>query len=117
MIKIKRAYDPITQDDGTRYLVDRIWPRGVKKEELKADEWLKEVAPSTELRKWFGHEQEKWPEFQRRYEDELDKHPEHWQPILESARRGNITLLYTAKDVEHNNALALKRYLDRKLAE
>lgn len=117
MIQIKRVYDPPAPDDGIRYLIDRIWPRGVRKEDLQVDEWLKEVAPSTGLRKWFGHEPEKWPEFQNRYETELEENPEAWRPIFEAARQGNVTLLYAARNQEHNNAVALKRYIDRKLAE
>lgn len=117
MIKIKRAFDPPTPDDGVRYLVDRIWPRGIKKEELRADEWLKEAAPSTALRKWFGHDPGKWPEFQERYESELDQKPSAWLPILETARQGQVTLLYAARDREHNNAVVLKGYIERKLAE
>ena len=117
MIKIKRAFDPPTPDDGVRYLVDRIWPRGIKKEELRADEWLKEAAPSTALRKWFGHDPGKWPEFQERYESELDQKPSAWLPILETARQGPVTLLYAARDREHNNAVVLKGYIERNLAE
>lgn len=116
MIQLKRAYDPATPGDGTRYLVDRLWPRGVKKEELHADEWVKEVAPSTELRQWFGHDPDKWPEFQKRYTAELDKNPAGWRPIADAARKGRVTLVYSAKDEEHNDAVVLKAYLERKLA-
>lgn len=115
MIKIKRAYDKQEPGDGVRYLVDRLWPRGVKKAELKIDGWLKDVAPSPELRKWFAHDPQKWPEFRRRYLAELDRKPDAWAPILEAARRGAVTLLYSAHDPEHNNAVALKEYIESKL--
>lgn len=118
MIKTKRAFDPPAADDGVRYLVDRIWPRGIKKADLQADEWLKEVAPSTALRKWFGHDPSKWAEFQERYEAELRQNPSAWLPILEAVRQQErVTLLYAARDQEHNNAVALKGYIERKLAE
>ena len=112
MIQLKRVYDPPARTDGKRFLVDRLWPRGMKKELLPLDGWLKEVAPSAALRRWYAHDPAKWAEFRRRYFAELDRHPEAWQPILDAARRGNITLLYSARDMEHNSALALKAYLD-----
>jgi uncharacterized protein YeaO (DUF488 family) len=90
-----------------------VWPRGVKREGLALHDWLKDVAPSDELRKWFGHDPAKWEEFQRRYFAELDMNREAWRPILEAAQRGDVTLLYGAKDEEHNNAVALSKYLDR----
>ncbi len=111
MIRIKRAYDKPDTDDGVRILVDRLWPRGIKKEDLKLDYWLKEVAPSDELRKWFGHDPEKWPDFRRRYFIELDQNSERLKPIREAAEQGTITLIYSAKDEEHNNAVALQAYL------
>lgn len=111
MIRIKRAYDPPAQEDGRRILVERLWPRGMKKEALAADAWMKEVAPSAELRKWFGHRVERWEEFQRRYRDELDANPGAWEPILEAARRGTVTLLYSAHDTLHSSALVLRDYL------
>ena len=111
MILLKRAYEPAAKQDGARYLVDKLWPRGVKKEDLRIDGWLKEVAPSARLRRWFAHDPEKWSEFRRRYFAELDKHPESWQPIREAARGGRVTLVYSARDEDHNNALALKKYL------
>ena len=114
MIQVKRAYEPAAKSDGKRFLVDRLWPRGVTKEALRLEAWLKDVAPSDDLRKWFGHEPAKWDEFRRRYLAELDNRPEAWQPILEAARRGNVTLLYGARDVEHNNAVALKEYLEKR---
>ena len=115
MIQLKRAYDPASKEDGVRYLVERLWPRGIKKIDLVMDAWLKNVAPSTDLRKWFSHDPEKWTEFQRRYTAELDANPESWKPILEAARHGKVTLIYSAHDTEHNSALLLKTYLDKKL--
>ncbi len=113
MIRIKRVYDPPERDDGARFLVERLWPRGVKKAELRMEAWLKEAAPSGELRRWFGHEPAKWAQFRRRYFAELDHRPEAWEPIREAARHGNVTLLYSARDEKHNNALALKTYLGK----
>ncbi len=115
MIAIKRVYDRPEPSDGTRFLVERLWPRGVKKDTLRLDGWLKEVAPSDALRRWFGHDPAKWQEFQRRYCAELASNPEAWQPILEAAQRGNVTLLYSARDAEHNNALALKDCVEKSL--
>lgn len=114
MIQIKRAYERATKNDGARFLVERLWPRGVKKENLQID-WLKEVAPSSELRKWFQHDPAKWGEFRQRYFRELEKHPDGWQPLLTRARRGRVTLVYSAHDTEHNNAVALKEFLDQKI--
>jgi len=116
MIRIKRVYDAPAADDGTRLLVERLWPRGMKKEALRMDGWPKGVAPSDVLRRWFGHDPAKWVEFRRRYTAELDNNRAAWEPILEAARRGDITLLYSAHDVEHNNALVLKTYLEERLA-
>jgi uncharacterized protein YeaO (DUF488 family) len=113
MIRVKRVYEPAAPDDGARFLVERLWPRGVKKEALPLDGWLRDVAPSTALRQWFGHDPSRWEEFQRRYAAELDTRPEAWRPLLEAARRGPVTLLYSARDQEHNNAVALQRYLAR----
>ncbi len=113
MIQIKRVYERASRADGTRFLVERLWPRGIKKEELDAKAWLKDVAPSPELRKWFNHDPAKWSEFKRRYTAELKKNPDAYRPILDAARHGNVTLLYSARDTEHNNALLLKQYLDR----
>lgn len=115
MIQLKRVYEPASRADGARFLVERLWPRGIKKEDLKLDGWLKDVAPSTALRQWFGHDPDKWPEFQKRYVEELKQHPEAWKPLLESARRGPATLLYSSHDAEHNNAVALKKFLDKEL--
>src|SRR3954468_8291330 len=114
MIRIKRADDAPSKEDGTRLLVERLWPRGVRKEKLKLDGWLKEVAPSTELRKWFNHDPKKWKEFQRRYHAELKKHREAWQPILDAGRKGDVTLLFSSRDEEHNNVVALKDFLESK---
>jgi uncharacterized protein YeaO (DUF488 family) len=111
MIRIKRAYEPSEAADGTRFLVDRIWPRGVKKEALDIEGWLKEIAPSDKLRKWFGHDPEKWDEFQERYFAELESKQEALKPIREAAEQGTVTLVYGAKDTEHNNAVALRTYL------
>lgn len=115
MIQTKRVYEPPARGDGARFLVERLWPRGVKKAELDAQAWLKEVAPSTELRRWFAHDPSKWSEFKRKYFAELKQEAEACKPILQAARRGNVTLLYSARDTEHNNAVALKAYLDKKL--
>jgi uncharacterized protein YeaO (DUF488 family) len=114
MIALKRAYDLASRADGTRFLVERLWPRGVPKESLKIRAWLKDVAPSTELRKWFSHDPDKWTEFRRRYRRELDSHPEAWEPIIAAARRGQVTLVYSSRDTEHNNAVALQEYLAKK---
>jgi uncharacterized protein YeaO (DUF488 family) len=111
MIKLKRVYDPVSRTDGTRFLVERLWPRGVSKERLQLAAWLKEVGPSTELRQWFGHDPLKWSGFRTRYFRELDSRPEAWRPIVAAARRGAVTLLYSSHDEEHNNAVALKDYL------
>ena len=113
MIKLKRVYEAPESSDGVRILVERLWPRGMKKEALELDEWLRDVAPSNELRRWFGHDPSRWDEFRQRYGAELDAHPEVWQPILDAAERSTVTLLFSAHDVEHNNAVALKRYLDQ----
>ncbi len=115
MIGVKRVYEPPAASDGTRFLVDHLWPRGLKKEEVKVKSWIKAVSPSNELRHWFGHEPAKWIDFQRRYFAELDQKPETWQPLLEAAREGDITLVFSARDEEHNNAVALKSYLEKRL--
>ena len=114
MITLKRAYDPWSYADGTRFLVERLWPRGVAKQKLRVDAWLKDVAPSTELRKWFSHDPEKWDEFRKRYWRELAANPEAWQPIASAARRGRVTLIYSSHDAEHNHAVALFEYLKKK---
>jgi uncharacterized protein YeaO (DUF488 family) len=111
MIKIKRIYDAPVPEDGRRVLVDRLWPRGVSKDEARIDEWLKEVAPSDELRKWFGHDPEKWEEFRQRYREELKDHEGLLEQLRSEARKGAVTLLFAAKDAEHNNAVVLKEVL------
>jgi len=116
MIGLKRVYDPAGSADGTRLLVERLWPRGVKKTALKIDNWLKDVAPSAELRKWFNHDPAKWDEFRRRYFEELTAKTESWQPILQAGRHGRVTLIYSSHDTEHNNAVALKEFLQNHLA-
>lgn len=112
VIALKRAYDPPSRSDGRRILVERLWPRGVKKAELKANAWLKEVAPSTALRQWFAHRVDRWGEFRRRYCAELDAKPDQWAPILEASEKGRVTLIYGAADHAHNGALVLRDYLD-----
>ncbi len=114
MVQVKRAYEPASKDDGARFLVERLWPRGIRKESLNAEGWLKEVAPSTALRQWFQHDPAKWDEFRKRYFHELEKHPEAWEPLLAQARSGRVTLVYSAHDAEHNNAVALKEFLENK---
>jgi uncharacterized protein YeaO (DUF488 family) len=110
-IRIKRAYEPPDKDDGVRVLVDRLWPRGLRKERAAVTLWLKEVAPSTELRKWFGHDPARWTEFNRRYRAELAHNDEAVARLAELAVRGPLTLLYAAHDTEHNHALVLIDYL------
>jgi uncharacterized protein YeaO (DUF488 family) len=112
MILLKRAYDGATRTDGKRFLVERLWPRGMRKSALPLEDWFKEVAPSTKLRKWFSHAPAKWSEFQRRYRVELESHPQVWKPLLEAARKGTITLVHSSHDAEHNNAVALKEFLE-----
>ena len=115
VIALERVYDSKPSGKGVRYLVERLWPRGVRKASLELDAWLKDVAPSTELRKWFGHDPERYAEFRRRYFAELDRNPDAWAPIVEAARKGPVTLLYSSRDAEHNNAVALKEYIERQL--
>jgi uncharacterized protein YeaO (DUF488 family) len=115
MIRLKRAYVPAAANDGRRVLVERLWPRGVTKARLHLDEWAKDVAPSVGLRRWFGHDPKRWPEFKRRYFAELRAHPATWQPLLAAARRGRITFVYAAHDAARNGAIALKTFLDRRL--
>jgi uncharacterized protein YeaO (DUF488 family) len=110
MIRVKRAYEAGTEEDGVRFLVERLWPRGITKEDLVG--WLKDLAPSTELRKWFNHDPTKWDEFRQRYSRELEKHPTVWRPLLARARRGRVPLLFSAHDTQFNNAIALKQFLE-----
>ncbi len=113
MISIKRVYDVPEEKDGKRFLVERLWPRGMRKSELIMDGWLKDPAPSTQLRQWFGHDPKKWDEFQIRYRKELEASLDVWMPTLAgAARQGNVTLLYSARDTQHNNALVLKYFLE-----
>ncbi|HEX9079845.1 MAG TPA: DUF488 domain-containing protein [Desulfuromonadaceae bacterium] len=117
MIRLKRVYDPEDSHDGRRFLVERLWPRGMKKESLAMEGWLKDVAPSDPLRRWFGHDPAKWAEFRQRYILELENSRTAWEPLLEAARTGTVTLLYSAHDLEHNNALVLKEFLEERLKE
>lgn len=117
MIQLKRVYDEPGPHDGVRFLVERLWPRGIRKTDLRTDGWQKEAGPSSQLRKWFGHDPKKWEKFQEKYFTELNTRPEGWEPILKAAERGTVTLLYSSHDTEHNNAAALKRYLEAKLAD
>lgn len=115
-IHLKRTYDDAAPSDGRRVLVERLWPRGMKKEALVHDAWLKEVAPSTALRKWFAHRVERWDEFVARYRAELDDNEDAWRPLLDDAKKGTLTLLYSARDEEHNGALVLRDYLLERLS-
>ncbi len=110
-LRLKRAYEPTSPDDGARILIDRLWPRGLSKEKAALDEWMKEIAPSTELRQWFGHDPERWPEFQRRYRAELRQHTEELDRIRALAKKQRVTLVYSAHDEEHNDAIVLKDVL------
>lgn len=111
MIKIKRAYLEPEAGDGTRILVDRLWPRGLTKEEARIDLWLKNIAPSTELRKWFGHDIERWEEFKNRYLAELNENKESMAILKEQLNKGNVTLIFGARDELHNEAIILKKLL------
>ena len=117
MLKLKRVYEPAASSDGIRFLVERLWPRGVKKTALQVDAWLKDVGPSTTLRRWFSHDPGKWNEFRRRYFRELEANAEAVDPILKAARRGRVTLVYSSHDTEHNNAVALKDYLESRIGK
>jgi uncharacterized protein YeaO (DUF488 family) len=111
-IAIKRVYEPASSSDGYRVLVDRLWPRGLKKEAVALDVWAKELAPSSALRKWFDHDPVRWEGFRHRYAAELDALAEHWRPLVERAERHRVTLLFGARNEEFNQAVALKAYLD-----
>jgi uncharacterized protein YeaO (DUF488 family) len=115
MVRIKRVYDPHEPDDGPRFLVDRLWPRGMKKENLAMAGWLKDAAPSDALRHWFGHDPARWEEFCRRYGAELEANAGAWRMLLTMAQKQDITLLYSAHDLEHNNAAALRSFLEKRL--
>jgi uncharacterized protein YeaO (DUF488 family) len=110
-IRLKRAYEPPAATDGTRVLVDRLWPRGLTKKEAAIDRWLREIAPSTELRRWFGHDPGRWHEFQRRYAAELEHHGELVDELVRLARQGTLTLIFGARDEEHNDAVVLRELL------
>jgi uncharacterized protein YeaO (DUF488 family) len=112
MVRIKRIYDPPAPGDGRRILVDRLWPRGIAKEDARLDEWLKEIAPSDELRKWFGHDPARWEEFRKRYGAELERHGDLMENLRAAAEKGAVTLLFAAKDAERNNAVVLKEMID-----
>ena len=113
MVKIKRIYDPVSPDDGRRILVDRLWPRGIKKEDARIDEWMKDVAPSNELRKWFSHDPAKWQEFRKRYAKELKKESYLLEQLRDESEKGRITLVFAAKDADHANAAVLKEVIDK----
>ncbi len=113
MIRLKRAYEPPTEEDGTRILVERLWPRGVSKDQAAIDLWLKEIGPSTELRKWYGHEPDKWEEFRKRYWAELEQKGDLLDDLKQKLNQGPVTFVFAAKDEEHNSAVALKEYLER----
>lgn len=114
-LQTKRAYDEPEKDDGYRVLIDRLWPRGINKEELQLDDWLKELAPSEELRKWFNHDPEKFKEFKKKYRKELNDKSGLVASLLSKTKGQNVTLIYAAKEREHNNAVVLKEYLADKL--
>jgi len=111
-IKIKRAYDATSDKDGTRILVDRLWPRGISKDKAKVAFWPKELAPSTELRRWYGHDPEKWPEFKSRYFAELEANPELVSELVAHVHKGTVTFVYSSKEQKLNNAVALKEYIE-----
>jgi uncharacterized protein YeaO (DUF488 family) len=115
MIHIKRVYDQASSADGARFLVDRLWPRGLRKESLGIEAWMKDAAPSNELRHWYHHDAAQWDEFRRRYFSELERNPTSWTSLLEAARKGTVTLLYSSKHPEGNNAIALKEFLSERL--
>lgn len=115
MIRIKRIYEAATKADGSRFLVDRLWPRGLSRDAACLEGWVKDVAPSEVLRRWFGHDPEKWKEFRRRYFAELDRKPDAYRPLLDAANAGDVTILFGAKDEQHNNAVALREFLALKL--
>jgi uncharacterized protein YeaO (DUF488 family) len=114
MIKIKRIYDSASSKDGKRILVDRLWPRGIKKDEAKIDEWMKEIAPSNELRKWFAHDPSKWQEFKKRYTEELKSQANLIEILINKAKKGNLTLIFSARDTEHNNAVVLSELISER---
>jgi uncharacterized protein YeaO (DUF488 family) len=106
-VRLKRAYEPASPDDGYRVLIDRLWPRGVSRERARLDAWERDLAPSTDLRRWFGHDPERFDEFARRYREELEQHAQLLDALRRRAREGALTLVYAARDVEHNDAVVL----------
>ncbi len=110
-IRLKRAYQPAAADDGARILVDRLWPRGLKKSDAAIDRWLKDIAPSTALRKWFAHDPARWPEFRRRYAAEIRRHPDLLAELRVIARKGPVTLIFSARDELRNDAVVLRNVL------
>lgn len=110
-VRLKRAYDPPQRNDGRRILVDRLWPRGISKRDVAIDEWLKDLAPTTELRTWFDHDPDRWDEFRRRYAEEIHGHPELLAHLRKLAREGPVTLVYSARDELHNDAIVLRDVL------
>lgn len=112
-IKLKRVYEAASQDDGTRILVERLWPRGLTKEQVDLDLWLKEVAPTTTLRRWYSHDLSKWPQFREKYTAELHANHKALKPLIDAMAQGTVTLLYSSKDTEHNSAICLKHYLEK----
>ena len=116
-IRIKRVYEPPDPDDGERYFVERLWPRGLRRADLQLTAWLRDVAPSHELRRWEGHDPTTWPAFRARYVEELQSNPAAWEPLLRSAQRGTITLLYSARETERNSAAVLRTFLEEQLSQ
>jgi len=114
-VRIKRVYEPRAPRDGKRILVERLWPRGLKKEAVRADAWLKDVAPSTGLRQWFGHDVRRWDEFRQRYESELKANQSAWESLMEAGSRRAVTLLYSARDEQHNGARVLRDFLVKRM--
>jgi len=116
-VDIRRAYEEPSEEDGRRFLVDRVWPRGRSRETLELEDWVRDVAPSDALRKWFGHDLERWEGFRRRYREELEERPEALEPLLAAARDGPVTLVYGARDTERNNAVVLREVLVDRLRD
>jgi len=114
---LRRAYDPPTRNDGYRVLIDRIWPRGVSRERARLDEWVRELAPSDELRRWFGHDPQRWEEFQRRYRAELELKHDELDRLVSRVAQGRVTLVYGARDEQHNNAAVVRQVLDERRSE
>jgi uncharacterized protein YeaO (DUF488 family) len=115
MIKIKRVYEAAQPSDGRRFLVDRVWPRGIRKDAANVEAWIKEAGPSDELRKWFGHDPRRWTQFRRRYLRELNQREDVLAPLVRAAREGDITLVYSARDQQHNQAVVIKNVLEAQL--